>query len=205
MEAFVGADKKAIALSDLVVAPRFLRFGLVQLKYSTGTQSIAQKCGLFLAYLPSIKASLNDSNIIHFDCSINEEDATKFSDHLTLIEHIRQIVSICDSSRGYAFFMDFDALGDVVSSTLEMPAIARSSFASFIFLSRSTRHLPIESISNWLNRERNAMGQNQRQRTLQLICCVQDAHQIQEMCAFLKQVSFLFMNIYPFSSDSAIY
>ena len=186
----MGADKKAIALSDLAIAPRFLRFGNVKLDYSTGTQSIAQKCESFLGYLPSIKASLNDSNIIHFDCPINKEDATKFSDHLTLTEHIRQIVLICDASRGYAFFMDSDALGDVVSSTLEMPAIARSSFASFIFISRSTRHLPIESISNWLNRERNIMDQNQRQRILTLMVCVQDAHQIQEMCLFYEYLAF---------------
>ena len=192
MEAFVGADKKSIALSELVVAPRFLRFDNIGLEYPNGSQPIAQKCESFLGYLPSIKAALNDSNIIHFDCPINEEDATKFADHSTLIEHIRQIVSICDSSRGYSFFMDSNAIGDVgvVSSTLEMPQIARSSFASFIFLSRSTRHLPIEAISNWLNQERNAMDQNQEKRTLALVCHVPDAHQIQEMSDFLKQVIF---------------
>ena len=193
MEAFVGTNKKAIALSDLVVVPRFLRLGFVWLDYSTGSQLIAQKCQSFLSYLLSIKASLNDSDIIDFNCEINEEDQTQFADHSTLIEHIRQIVSICDSSRGYAFFVDSDVLGDVVSSTLEMPEIARSSFASFI--SYSIRHLPIEAISNWLNRERHATGQNQRQRTLALMCHVQDANQIQEMYNFLKQVSFLFPNI----------
>ena len=195
MEAFVGTNKKAIALSDLVVVPRFLRLGFVWLDYSTGSQLIAQKCQSFLSYLLSIKASLNDSDIIDFNCEINEEDQTQFADHSTLIEHIRQIVSICDSSRGYAFFVDSDVLGNVISSTLEMSAIARSSFASFIFLSHSTRHLPIEAISNWLNRERNAMDQNQQKRTLALMCLVPDAPQIQEMCDFLVQVSFLFPNI----------
>ena len=193
MEAFVGINKKAIALSDLVVVPRFLRLGFVWLDYSTGSQLIAQKCQSFLSYLLSIKASLNDSDIIDFNCEINEEDQTQFADHSTLIEHIRQIVSIFDSSRGYAFLMNSDALGDVISSTLEMSAIARSSFASFI--SHSTRHLPIEAISNWLNRERKAMGQNQRERTLKLMCLVPDASQIQEMCDLLVQVSFLFLNI----------
>ena len=194
MKASIGVNNKEIALSELVVVPPFLRFDTVWLEYRFGFQSIAQKCDTFRDYLLSIKASLNDSNITKFYCKIHEEDPSQFNNHLTFLEHIREIVSICKSSHGYAFLMNSDALDDVVSSTFAMPEIARSSFA--YFLPHSTRHLPIEAISNWLNRERNAMGQNQRTRTLTLGCLLQEGNiQIQEMCDFLKQVSFLFPNI----------
>ena len=86
--------------------------------------------------------------------------------------------------------------GIVVASILEMPTIASSSTVSITLNdgSNEVTKLPVETISNWLNRERNAMGQKQRERNLVLNCEVQDA-QIQEMCDFLKQVSFIFSNI----------
>ena len=199
MKAFIGVNNKEIALSELVVVPRFFRFDNVLLAYLTGFQSVAQKYESFCGYLTSIKATLNDSNVTRFYFAFNQEDTSQFNDHSGLLEHIRQIVSICDSSRGYSFVLRrfSDAFGDVISSILEMPAIARSSFVSIPphwFLSyygQRVAQLPIETISNWLNRERNALDQNQRERLLVLVFPAQ-VHdtQIQEMCDFLKQVSF---------------
>ena len=172
-----------IAFSELIGVPRFLRFGNVLLVYLTGSQPIAEKCESFGRYLPSIKQTLHDSEMISFYCQIN--------DH---------ILSICDSSRGYAFDFvyykqtDSDTGGNLIASILEIPAIACNSTVSIFYNNSTITQLPVETISNWLNRERHALEQNKRARTLQFICNVQD-DQIQEMCAFLKQVYFLFPNI----------
>ena len=190
-----------IDLSEFVAVPRFLRFNQVRLEYR-GSQSIAQKCEYFLGHLPSIKASLDDSNITEFYCDIDHCPGS-FSNHSTLIERVREVVSICDSSRGYFFDLNFHTMdsnvpGHLISSILEMPAIARSATVSLrwkcIFIFGLTQ-LPVETISNWLNRERRVMNQNQRELRLKLMWMGHDYANIQQMCDFLKRVSFLFPNI----------
>ena len=198
MKAFIGASRKEIALSELVVVPSFLRFGQVKLEYRDGSQSIAQKCDSFLGYLLSIKASVYDSNRIYFSCAINDKynNRTQFRNDSALVEHIRAIVSICDSSREYSFLIrpfidtDFNITSDLIASILEMPAIARNSYVH-IFLDKHT-FLPIKIISNWLDRERNVMGQNQRERKFTLICRSFRDAQIHKIYEFMKQVSFIF-------------
>ena len=195
---FGGNNNKEIALSELRVVPSFLRFDQISLDYSSckmKSQSIAEKCESFSRYLASIRASLYDSNMIHFECEINEESPWQFNNYATLLEQIRHILSICDSSRGYSFGFadinsrDSDAIGNMISSILEMPATARSSFVSFISQYTPLAHLPIEAISIWLNRECNALDQNQQEREFTLSYLVTGA-QIQEMVDFLKQVRF---------------
>ena len=200
LKAFIGVDKKPIALSELAVVPTFFRFANIILDYSTGFQSIAQKCESFSGYLSSMKSTLYDSNRIDFRCEIDKEDPTQFTDYSALLEHIRQIVSICDSSRGYSFVVwDYDvgseAFANLIVSILEMPEIARSSLVTMLptfGIPTTLIELPVEAISNWLNQERHSMNQNQRQRhfNLSLFCPVHYA-QIQKMCDFLKQVSFI--------------
>ena len=203
---FIGdkiSNTKPIALSEMVEVPSFLRFSQVSLSYRfvfNCSKSISQKCESFRWYLPSIKARLNDSNIIHFECQISEEDPTQFNDYTTLLEHIRHIVSICDSARGYSFqiFVAFNyAVGNLIGSILEMPAIANSSFVSIgiVPFGHIVIELPVEIISNWLNQERHSMEQKEREREFRLNCFVQNAYQVQKMCDFLKQVSFSFPNI----------
>ena len=204
LKAFIGAgvNRKEIAFSELLAVPRFLRFGFVKLNYSIGQQSIAEKFESFRLRLPSIKATLYDSNITWFQ--IDNEDPIHSSNYSTLLlEHIRNIVSICDSSRGYSFDFDLEMdsswntnVYNLIASILEMPAIARSStvyigpLCSFTTLSQ----LPIEIISNWLNRERNAMNQKQRERLFVFHFPVKHS-QFQEMYDFLKQVSFISIHI----------
>ena len=200
LEAFIGTDKKEIALSELVIVPPFLRFDIVILEYQIGSQSIAQKCKSFHTHLPSIKSSLCDS-LISFVCEINKEDSNQFSNCSALLEHIRNILSICDSSRGYSFFVlhvsdsDENDNGNGITSILEIPVISRSSTVYIFGINSTLTQSTIKAISNWLNRERNEMDQKQRERNLALACPIQDG-QLQEMCDFLKQVPFI-LNIYP--------
>ena len=198
LEAFIGIDEKEIALSELIVAPPFLRFDQVIIEYQITSQSIAQKCESFNTHLPSIKSSLCDSNIISFVCTIDKEDRHQFSNCSALLEHIRNILSICDSSRGYSFFVfptsdsDENGNGNAITSILEIPVISRSSTVYICDINSTLTQSTIKAISNWLNRE---MDQKQRERNLVLACPIQDA-QLQEMCDFLKQVPFI-LNIYP--------
>ena len=206
LKAFIvaGADKKEIAFPELPTVPRFLRFGLVKLDYySIRHQSIVEKFELFRRHLPSIKATLYDSGITCFQ--FDNEDTNHSIDCSTLLEHIRNIVSICDSSRGYlfAFGLERDSswnmnVFNLIASILEMPEIACSSTVYirplYGCITLTLSQLPIEIISNWLNRERQAMNQKQRERVLALNFPVQYS-QIQEMYDFLKQVSFLSIHI----------
>ena len=213
LKAFIvaGADKKEIAFPELPTVPRFLRFGLVKLDYySIRHQSIVEKFELFRRHLPSIKATLYDSNITWFEIDQSQSIAystlldlvvpNHSSNYSTLLEHIRNVVSICDSSRGYSvdFGHKMDSSWNVnvynlIASILEMPEIASSStvYIAPEYLLMTLEQLPVEIISNWLNQERQAMNQKQRERVFKLLFPVQDS-QIQEMCDFLKQVSFLF-------------
>ena len=200
----VGIVKKEIAFSELLTVPRFLRFGFVTLDYLFCQQSIAEMFESFRRHLPPIKATLYGSDITCFH--IDNEDPSHSIDCSTLLEHIRNIVSICDSSRGYSFAIDLIAdsswntnVCNLIASILEMPAIASSSTVCIViggplycFMTHS--QLPIEIISNWLNRERQAMKHKQRERELQLIFPVQYSR-FQEMYDFLKQVSFLSIHI----------
>ena len=198
MKAFIGANDEEIALSKLIVVPRFLRFDHVKMNYRFGSQSIVQKCDLFRVHLSEIKATLNDSNLIQFVCQINHEDPSQFRNLPTLLEHIRCIVSICASSRGYSFVFRPFTFDNHIAPYLEMPSISRSSFCSFVSIAYSSffplKQLYVEAISNWLNRERSAMDQNQRERKLELWlnhCFQSQQHALtQEMCRFLKQVAF---------------
>ena len=201
LKALIGVEKKEIALAKLIVVPSFLRFDVVSLEYRIGSQTISEKCETFRAYLLKIKAALCDSRRTGFYCKINQENPSQFADNSTLLEHIRHIVSICDSSRGYTFDFcsedetDSDGFVNLVASIFEMSPISRSSavcIALFPFWFRSPlTQLPVETISNWLNRERHTLCQKQRERVLILIFQVQYA-QIKEMCDFLKQVFFCF-------------
>ena len=196
------ADKKAIAPSELVDVPPFLRFGLVVLEYFrlAGSQSIAEiiQRESFNVYLPTIKAALYDAKMIKLKCHINQEDPSDFSNHSALIEHIRHIVSICDSFRGYSFNFglqsDSDAAGKMIDLILKMPEVSRSSMVSISQFSDPllvSIQLPIETIANWLNRERHVLDHKKQERNLLLLCTTQNAH-FQELCDFLLQVSLIF-------------
>ena len=196
LKAFIGAKDEEIALSKLIVVPHYLRFDQVTLAYRIGSQSIAKKCESFRGYLSAIKATLYDSSVIHFDCEINHYNPTQFQNHPTLLEHIRCIVSICDSSRGYSFDIhsiqnaDSSTFGNKIVSILEMPAIARSSTVRVTGWNSGSIKLPVETISNWLNRERHAMNQNQQERYLFLVFDSDLIANIQEMYDLLEQVSY---------------
>ena len=206
MAIIIGDHKKEIALSDLIVVPRFLRFDQVSLEYSNDKQSIAEKCESFHCQLPQIKEAFHDSNTTNFECqiSINKKNPSVFRNFSAFITHFRHIMSIFDSSRGYSFVFNslyaLRATGNVNVSILEMPLLTRC-LSVTIRITQSCSNpqlaqLPIETISNWLNRECHTMDKKQQHLWLYIFCFIEDAKaddQIQQLCEFLKQVSFFYL------------
>ena len=137
--------------------------------------------------------------MISFGCKVDEDDPSQFRNASALLDHVRHILSICDSSREYLFVLtprtnSSDAFGNVIASILEMPTIANSAhtYIALIFISEQAQWAR-EIISNWLNRERREIDQNQRQQSLLLGCLIQYAS-IQEMCYSLKQVAYIYLS-----------
>ena len=85
----------------------------------------------------------------------------------------------------------------MIASILEMPVIARSSDVAISLDEKYSglTQFPVETISNWLNQERQAVNQNQGKRRF-FLNYPTDSSNVQEMCDFLKQVFFIFPNIY---------
>ena len=136
--------------------------------------------------------------MISFVCKVDEDDPSQFINASALLDHIRHILSICNSSREYFFELtsrtNIDAFGNVIASILEIPAIANSAhtYIALIFISEQAQWAR-EIISNWLNRERREIDQNERQQSLLLGCLIQYAS-IQEMCYSLKQVAYIYLS-----------
>ena len=185
----------------LIYASPCQLYSIVPPRYSIGSQPIAEKCELFCRYLSSIKLTLRNSEMISFVCKVDEDDPSQFRNASALLDHIRHILSICNSSREYFFELtlrtDSNAFGNVIASILEMPTIASWSHVCIASLfPTGVTQLPIEVISNWLNREHREIDQNQQKRRLILGCFAEYAH-IQEMCDFLKQVAYIFKYLSP--------
>ena len=197
-----AVEGKEISLQDLSLFPAFLRFGEVDLQYFLGSQSIVEKCDLFDGCLQSIKQALNDSNLIYFKCIVSENAANQFSNYQTLIEYISErLLPICESSRqyifGFNFFSDKNSASNIIASILQMAQISRyGCFGVYIVLiDTNPAQLPIETISNWLNRNSGAMEIHQKQtESFLLIRSSETFQNIPEMCDFLKMVNFNFFS-----------
>ena len=192
-----AVEGKEISLQDLALFPAFLRFREVDLQYLLGSQSIVEKCDLFDGCLQSIKPALNDSNLIYFKCNVSENARSEFSNHQTLIKYISdRLLPICESSRKYSFFIRFvsdeNSASNIIASILQMSQICRyGCFGVYIgLIDTNPAQLPIETISNWLNRNSGAMEIHQKQTESFLLVRSSKALQnIPEMCDFLKMVN----------------
>ena len=123
-----------------------------------------------------IKLALYDSNVVQFIATISQNDRNNFSDHLKLLDYIRnRFLPICNSSRGYKFqiWFPFDANSDtnLIASILEMDEIKHCSNVEIVIIFGEQKRLPVEEISNWLepsdDRTNNSL-QSLRERFLKI-------------------------------------
>ena len=175
----------------MITFPRFLRFDRLEL----------QNCQIFVEHLQLLKEAFNDSTLIHFDASISDKKL-KFNggglNFLSFYNHIRhEFAPICDSIRQYSFgisnFCEDGAATNFIASILRIPQISRSTNVYFRIGNQKMIQLPVNELSNWLNRKSEDKINNckkQRERLLQIRggAPVRNAR---EMCDFLKEVRFL--------------
>ena len=119
-----------------------------------------------------------------------------------MLEHLReQLLPICDSSPQYSFHIDFqsdkDEAADFIAQILQIGPITRCQEVSFYYGNETFIQLPVEVISNCLNRGKigsTETGQSKKE----LILAMNSRNKIQnavEMCDRLKMVFLLTYSI----------
>ena len=114
--------------------------------------------------------------MVEFIARISQNDRNNFSDHLKLLDYIRnRFLPICNSSRGYkfdiCFFSDRNSDANVIASILEMGEIKRCTNVGIKIIGGAQKRLPIEEISNWLERSPDGTKNNlhnQKERFLKI-------------------------------------
>lgn len=148
------------------------------------------------------KQALYDTNMVEFYAHVSENDRHHFNDHSQLLEHIRnQILPICNSSRGYYFYINFisneNSVSTMMASILKQSEIIRCSNIEIEFAMQyfEQKQLPIEEISCWL--KQSACGiensvQNLKKRFLELTLFV-GIQNAQDLLEFLTKVRFVYL------------
>ena len=104
-----------------------------------------------------LKFALKDSNKITLYAEIDFDRWGYFRDHIHLLEYLRtRLLPICNSSRAYKFDISLGTKSapDIIASLLQMPEIKCCSNVKIKFEQKRKVHnqLPVEEISNWLER-----------------------------------------------------
>ena len=179
MKAFIGpCGGGSISFDDLKEFPAFLHFGEVDLHYwndsNESSESIGERCQLFGGILPAIKGALNDSKEIFFDAGINQKGRSEFNDHSALIAYLRdEFLPICDSSRRYKFFINFEtdknSGSEVISSILKMPQVVQCSIVDILLLRNfDPIEFPVGEIAQWLNQKNDRIGKKKEEKFLKI-------------------------------------
>ena len=159
--------------------------------------TITNKCQKIEKYLKPIEPALKHSNSIRFDADINRNDKACFSDHSILLSYLdKQLLQICNSSRRYEFkihfYSDENAGTNVISSLLQLPAISRCSNVDItLYLTEEATQLPVEAISDWLNRVKT---DSLIPREIFMEIRVNEIQNVTEMCDHLSKVRFIFIS-----------
>lgn len=171
----------------------FLRFTNVELQFrSYGL--IEKKCENIQLKLHKLKHVLIDSNWIKFNAKIDQNDGTAFNNHLQLLEYIRnQLLPICNSSRGYEFYIAFKSdnnyASNIIESLIQMQAIKRCSKIKIGIVGGDQMYLPVKEISNWLESTNEIENKEEKLLVIELLGA-QSIQNAQEIVDCLKTVYF---------------
>ena len=153
-----------------------------------------KKCRKVAKYLKPIKTASKHSNSIRFDADINQDGQSSFSDHSILLAYLsKQFLQICDTSRRYEFIIYFhsdkNASTNFISSLLQIPAISQcSNFEITLHRIEEAQKLPVENISDWLNRKKTD-GRIPQEIFMKIR--MNEIQNATEMCAHLSKVCFI--------------
>lgn len=181
-----------------VAPPPFIRFNKICLNYECGSRSIAEKCQLVDRQLQLFKPALKDSpNLILFSGIISRK-AKYFGDPTRLLAYVQhQLLPNFESANRYTFAIDFHSASLTASNTiallLKIPQIIRCSTLEIqIYGVYRLFEVPVEAISNWLNRPPNDDERTRRKRALRITEWSIQRQSAQKLCDHLKEVSFLY-------------
>ena len=190
--------------NDLVEFP-FLRFDAIKLDYNIGFHLIANKCETFVNQLQKFPR-LNEANSICVLANISQKRRGYFIDHTQLLEHLHnQLLSIFGYCRRFEFRIglgsDNGNITNIIASILEMQQVDECSNVAIHLDDVKPTYmykyrLPIETISNWLHRNRNTdnggnefANQNHQKRVLEIEVAL--ILNVLEMVNHLKEVLFI--------------
>ena len=155
-----------------------------------------KKCEKVKEYLQPIKNALKDSNSIQFLAGINQDDQAFFGDHSLLLYYLsEQLLQTCNSSRHYEFRIYFhsdkNSCTNFISSLLQMPAIIRCShFEITLRCIEEAMQLPVEAISDWLNRRKT---DGRIPQEIFMTIRMNEFRNVTDMCDHLSKVRFTFI------------
>ena len=153
----------------------------------------------FLNHLQPLKQALSNS-MLNFRGEINQDASNHFRDHSQLLHHVQnQLLHICNA-RCYKFNIRFfsgkDTAAVIISSILQMQLFSVCPIVGFYFSNNDPMELPIETISNWLNRRNRAPDEFEvnkkfrRERFLHI--SVPEIQNGRKMCDNSNEVIFIF-------------
>ena len=197
MEALIGDEGKVTAKIGLKKFP-FLCFKTLWVLYNGGSLSIYEKLQLLHYHLQLFETVLSDLEKVILSATINQDDQSQFRNHSQFITNLREkVLPICDSSPVYLFHIDFqsdkDAAGNFIGQILQQPPINRCQEASFFYSNETFIQLPVEVITNWLNRNYYVgiggagTGQNKKERILYANKQIKIQNAV-EMCDWMQMV-----------------
>ena len=187
----MGREEKEVA--DLPTLPRFICFDGVRLFYNKGRESIEEKCHLIENHLQPINKALKDSKSIQFYGIIDRNDNRNFGDHLSLLNYLSErLLSFYNSSRRYEFEIGFrsdkEGASNVLSSILQAPEISGcTDLCIRLYDLEKAKHLPVQAISNWLNRKMSK-GMVQAPQEISLKIYLRKIQNALELCDHLENV-----------------
>ena len=160
--------------------------------------SLDDKFQLLQNQLRLFSTALSGLEKIALFADINQNDQSQFRDHSQLIAHlIEQMLPICHSSPVYRFCIDFqaanDAAGNFICQILQLLSIDRCQEVYFDYSNETFIQLPVDAISNWLNREseheidNTGTGKSKKERILGTNNRIR-IQNAAEMCDRLKMV-----------------
>ena len=190
----IGNQQTNISPNELAEFPSFLRFGEVRLCYQDKNNSIGQRCELINGHLQLLEPALRDTGLVFLKDLVVADDRYTFRTHAQLLAYVGiQLLSICDSSHGYKFYIvlhdDQDSAPTIISSLLMMPPIYASSIFKIHICPGRVTSLPVECISYWLNqspKETEILGAVPIQRFLKI--SMNEIQNIKAMCDHLHEV-----------------
>ena len=114
--------------------------------------------------------------MLELHAGVSKAKRCYFSKLSVLLDYMRnQIFPICCNYRGYEFYISFDndysmiSITNVITSLLQLPEISNCSNVKIVIGDPGCWDLPIEGITNWLEKSNNNAGKEQQDKGERLL------------------------------------